>query len=360
MNFYGQTSFFLYLRRLAIQVAVSRIKLLLENPISKNPDYFGIFSFIAFILLSCKNIYGIIHKIILYGCAYMYSMTGYGKGVATADGKTVTIEIKSVNHRFLDLGLKTPRTFLFIEDAIKKAISSRISRGHVDVFITYEQTLADGEFCADVALADSYMRAVELLSNETGLANDLTLSSLVRVSDVIKREHPVEDEDLLRRLTLEALSVALDNLIAMRKVEGESLRADVSQKLDCIQSHLDEIIKYAPLVVEDYRNQLNARINEAIAPSLVDAQRLATEVALYADHCAIDEETTRLGLHIVNMRAMLQEDAPIGRKMDFLVQELNRETNTIGSKANDMRITTHVLAIKNEIEKIREQTANVE
>ncbi len=291
----------------------------------------------------------------------MYSMTGYGKGIAKKDNKTITIEIKSVNHRYLDYGIKIPRTFMFLEDTIKKAVESKISRGHVDIFLTYEQQAVDeGQFVVDIDLAKNYLDAVSTLADKTGIANDITLSSLVKVQDVVRREQPVEDEELLKSLVISALNDALDNLLAMRKREGDALKADVNAKLDSIQSNLDEIVKFAPLVIENYRNQLNARIQEVVEPTLIDKQRLATEVALYADHCAIDEEILRLSTHIKNMRSMLNSTESVGRKMDFLVQEFNRETNTIGSKANDMRITNCVLQIKNDIEKIREQAANIE
>lgn len=291
----------------------------------------------------------------------MYSMTGYGKGIAVKDGKTVTVEIKTVNHRYLDYGIKIPRTFMFLEECIKKIVGSRIARGHIDLFLTYEQVCSEeGAFCVDTELANSYLKAVDKLAQSTGLHNDITLSSIVKVPDVVRREQPVEDEELLKALTVDALEQALDNLLSMREKEGESLKSDVSSKLDCIQKNLDGIVKYAPLVVEDYRRQLNARIAEVLEPKLIDAQRLATEVAIFADHCSIDEEIIRLSTHITNMRLLLDADEPVGRKMDFLVQEFNRETNTIGSKANDMRITSYVLAIKNDIEKIREQAANIE
>lgn len=291
----------------------------------------------------------------------MYSMTGYGKGIASADGKTITIEIKTVNHRYLDLGLKMPRSFLFLEDTVKKTISSAISRGHVDLFLTYEQTAAaEGEFTCDIELANSYLKAARELAVAACVANDITLSSLVKVPDVIKREQPVENEELLRRLTEDALTDALENLKTMRRREGESLKADISAKLDSIESSLAIIVKNAPKVVADYKAGLEARIAEVLEPSKIDMARLATEVALFADHCAIDEETTRLSAHIAHMRALLTAEEPVGRKMEFLVQEFNRETNTIGSKANDLSITSEVLKIKNEIEKIREQSANIE
>lgn len=291
----------------------------------------------------------------------MHSMTGYGKGVSKRDGKTITIEIKTVNHRFLDCNIKLPRNFLFVEDRVKKAVSSAISRGHVDLYLTYEQSSTDeGAYTVDMELASNYLTAVRQLENGTGLANDVTLSTLLRVGDIVTRQQPVEDEDLLAEMTLEAASEALVNLKVMREKEGQSQKADIASKLDTIEACLDRIKEFAPKVVEDYRALLNARIAEVVEPSLVDKQRLATEVALYADHCAIDEEITRLSTHISNMRSLLEATEPVGRKMDFLVQEFNRETNTIGSKANDMRITKEVLAIKNEIEKMREQAANIE
>lgn len=291
----------------------------------------------------------------------MHSMTGYGKGVSKRDGKTITIEIKTVNHRFLDCNIKLPRNFLFVEDRVKKAVSSAISRGHVDLYLTYEQSSTDeGAYTVDLELASNYLAAVRQLENGTGLANDVTLSTLLRVGDIVTRQQSVEDEDLLAEMTLEAASEALVNLKVMREKEGQSQKADIASKLDTIEACLDRIKEFAPKVVEDYRALLNARIAEVVEPSLVDKQRLATEVALYADHCAIDEEITRLSTHISNMRSLLEATEPVGRKMDFLVQEFNRETNTIGSKANDMRITKEVLAIKNEIEKMREQAANIE
>ncbi len=291
----------------------------------------------------------------------MHSMTGYGKGVSKRDGKTITIEIKTVNHRFLDCNIKLPRNFLFVEDRVKKAVSSAISRGHVDLYLTYEQSSTDeGAYTVDLELANNYLTAVRQLENGTGLANDVTLSTLLRVGDIVTRQQSVEDEDLLAEMTLEAASEALVNLKVMREKEGQSQKADIASKLGTIEACLDRIKEFAPKVVEDYRALLNARIAEVVEPSLVDKQRLATEVALYADHCAIDEEITRLSTHISSMRSLLEATEPVGRKMDFLVQEFNRETNTIGSKANDMRITKEVLAIKNEIEKMREQAANIE
>lgn len=293
----------------------------------------------------------------------MYSMTGYGKGVASRDGRTLTIELKSVNHRYLDLGIKLPKNLLFLEETLKKGISAALSRGHVDVFVTYEQSLSDaGVYVPDIALANSYLEAVAALSEALvrPLENDLTLSSLIKVPEILVRKQPGEDEQVLVLMTEEALKGAITNLLAMRAREGEALAADISAKLDSIERAVNDIALIAPSVVDNYRAALNARIADAIDPSLIDKQRLATEVALYADHCAIDEEITRLKAHIVAMRKLLELSGPAGRKMDFLVQEFNREANTIGSKANELKITNLVLEIKNDIEKMREQAANIE
>lgn len=291
----------------------------------------------------------------------MYSMTGYGKGVASANGRTITAELKTVNHRYLDFGIKMPKGFLFLEDTVKKIVGAKLSRGHIDVFLTYEQSsAAAGLFSADIPLAKNFLEAASKLQYETGLANDLTLSSILKVPDIINRVEEPESEEELAALTNEALNAALDNLLRMRENEGKSLCADINGKLNTIEDCLNKIIQYAPDVVSDYREKLNVRIQEVVASAVVDESKLATEVALFADRCAIDEETTRLAAHIKNMRALLDSKEPVGRKLDFLVQELNRETNTIGSKANDLKITAEVLNIKNEIEKIREQAQNVE
>ncbi len=292
----------------------------------------------------------------------MLSMTGYGKGVATQDGISITIEIKTVNNKGLDWGLKLPRNLIFLEDLIKKSISKSISRGHIDVFLTYQKTQTpEGTLKLDSSLAKNYLEIARQLSFELGLDNDLTLSSLLRVPDVVsKDEAKQDDEQVLSSLTLSATKDAVGALVAMRAREGQILKEDLSVKLDNMQACLDIIVSRAPQVVEEYKTKLNDRIKELCAPQTVDAVRLATEVALFADRCAIDEEITRLGAHIKHARDVLCQNAPKGRTLDFIVQEFIRETNTIGSKANDLTITEQVLSLKGEIEKFREQAANVE
>ena len=290
----------------------------------------------------------------------MHSMTGYGKGIAEADGKKITIEIKAVNHRYLDLGLKFPKTFLFLEDSIKKQIGAKLTRGHVDMYLSYEQTEnAKGGYAVDFELLENYLSIASEIADKSGLSNDVTVSSLIRNGDIVTRAENEEDEALLSELTKSALAGALSALVEARAKEGETIKADLISKLDNMQASLNKIKEFAPCVVKDYREKLTARISELIDGG-VDEGRIATEVAIFADKCCIDEEITRLGAHIELMKKTLSLAKPIGRDLDFRVQEMNRETNTIGSKANDLRITEEVLALKNEIEKIREQAQNVE
>ena len=292
----------------------------------------------------------------------MRSMTGYGKGVYELDGNKLTIELRAVNHKALDLGIKLPRILIFLEDSIRKQIQNDIARGHIDVLVNFEQSEQEkGLYMPNSALAESWLNSVALLHNRfPNLENDVTLSTLARVPDVISREETDANDESLQKLCKVTLGIALDALVAMREREGLALKKDLSVKLDEIEGYRQEIEKYAPTVVENYRKKLNERIEQAVSPNVVDKNLLATEIALYADHVAIDEELTRLKIHVEHMRQYLEETKPIGRDIEFLVQELNREANTIGSKAQCIEITNNVLKIKNVIEKIREQAANIE
>lgn len=291
----------------------------------------------------------------------MRSMTGYGKGQASADGRKVTVEIKTVNHKFFDWSMKMPKGFLFVEDDAKKTVATAVNRGHIDVFVTYEQEAATAsEYSVDRALAEKYVAAARELADATGVEFDVTAYALMKNPDVVSLKVADVDDETLKNLVLTALGEALGNLVAMREKEGASQVVDITGKLDSMQSSLDLIKKYAPEVVGDYRKKLTARITETLGSAVADMSRVATEIALFADKCAIDEEITRLGVHIATMREYLTYTDPVGRKLDFLVQEMNREANTIGSKANDLRITEQVLKLKNDIEKIREQAQNVE
>lgn len=291
----------------------------------------------------------------------MRSMTGYGKGTASSAGLTVTAEIKTVNHKFFDWNMKMPKGFLFVEDDAKKAVAGAVSRGHVDLYLTVEkQTAEAGEYRADAALARMYVDSARQLSETLGVPFDITASSLMKNPDIVTLSETEIDDETVRKVTLEAVSEAVSALVAMREREGAALAADLSEKLASIEASLEDVKKEAPRAVAEYRRKLRARIDEALGQLPLDEARLATEVALFADKCAIDEEISRLGAHIAAMRALITSQGQVGRKLDFLVQEMNRETNTIGSKANDLAITERVLAMKNDIEKIREQAQNAE
>ncbi len=291
----------------------------------------------------------------------MNSMTGYGKGVAQKDGRELTVELKSVNHRFLDVSMRLPRVLSCIEDAIRTTIAARLARGHVDVFVNYRNTRSDAkDVRIDEALLHAYIvRACEA-NEKLNLTYDLTLSNALRLPDVTEIVPVDEDNDALIALAKEATDLALDALIGMRAAEGERLKAALSAGVDALDGLREQILARAPFVVEEYREKLGKRIESVLFDTEIDRARLATEVALFADRCCIDEELVRLKSHIAQFRSYLASEKAIGKDMDFLVQEMNRECNTIGSKANDVTITKSVLACKAEIEKLREQVQNVE
>lgn len=289
------------------------------------------------------------------------SMTGYGKGQTSHNGRQVTIEVKAVNHRFLDLNLKLPKGFLFLDDLIRKTLAKVVSRGHLDIYVTYDNQSEDkGSYVCNNQLGKDLYFLGELLSREIGIENDLTISSIMKAPDVLERVMPEENEEELKNLVILSLASALTSLEEMRIAEGDEIKKDLALKLDALKKMRDEIEKLAPKVEADYREKLTQRISDYLAMPELDEQRIATEVALFSDRCAIDEELTRLKSHFKQFDFLLASDEPTGRKLDFLLQEINRETNTIGSKANFIDITNLVLKMKNEIEKIREQVQNIE
>lgn len=288
-------------------------------------------------------------------------MTGYGKGQTAHNGRQVTIEVKAVNHRFLDLNLKLPKGFLFLDDLIRKTLSKVISRGHLDVYVTYDNQSEDkGSYICNNQLGKDFYFLGELLSREIGIENDLTISSIMKAPDVLERVMPEENEEELKNLVVLSLASALTSFEEMRIAEGDEIKKDLALKLDILKKMRDEIESLSPKVTVDYKEKLTARISEYLAMPELDEQRIATEVALFADRSAIDEELTRLKSHFKQFDDLLVSEDPVGRKLDFLLQEINRETNTIGSKANFIEITNLVLKMKNEIEKIREQVQNIE
>ena len=290
----------------------------------------------------------------------MYSMTGYGKAVYSEGGLEITVELKSVNNRFLDLNCKYPRSFISFDDMIRKAVQSKLARGRVDLFITYtDKRERSVDLSVDLALAKSYYEAAGRLCGEiSGLENDLTASVLLRMPDVISHENTVLDEALegiVQTLVLEAC----DNLNVMRKVEGEKLETEILSHLGVIESMLGEIRERAPEIQNEYRARLKEKVEEYLADTKLDEARLLNEVAFFADKSNIDEEIARLASHISQFKKICKSDL-VGRKLDFLIQEFNREANTICSKANDVVMTGKGLELKCEIEKIREQIQNLE
>ena len=291
----------------------------------------------------------------------MYSMTGYGRGAASLDGRELTIELKSVNNRFLDIGMKLPRQLSFLEDGLRKLLNESLSRGHVDVFVNYRNLRSDAKTVrVDEALLQAYLISARESAKALDLEDDLTLSRALTLPDVTSILPADEDQEALSELGKAAMTEAIDALKVMRFKEGERLKLDLSSRMDTMTEYAAAIEKRAPAVAEEYRTKLTARIEELLGETEVDRARLATEVAIFADRAAIDEEIVRLNTHLIHFRELLETSEPVGRKMDFLVQEMNRECNTIGSKANDGELTSIVLLCKAEIEKLREQIQNIE
>ncbi len=288
-------------------------------------------------------------------------MTGYGKGEASHNGRSVKVELKSVNHRFLDLNIKMPRSFNALEDVVRKNIQKVIERGHVEVYVSSQNLgVEQGEFQANYELAKSYFLTASMLSAELGIENDLAISSLVKVPEIIERKEAELDEEETKTLLVLATVSALAELEEMRIVEGTAISKDMLSKVENIKVLVAKIEKRAPFVSKEFQTKMKERIAELVNSSECDETRLAQEIAIFADHCSIDEEITRLKAHISHISKYLNSEDSVGRKIDFLVQEFNREANTIGSKANDLEITQSVLALKNEIEKLREQACNLE
>ena len=292
----------------------------------------------------------------------MQSMTGYGRAFVEIDGRQMTVEVKSVNHRFLDIAFRMPRNLMFLEDAARKRIGERVSRGHVDVFVTYRNLRTDARVVqVDEALFNAYADALQTLSGSSGpsLRDDRTLMGIARMPDVLTVTEAEEDQEAVRALMLDALDEALDALTAMRAREGEAIRQDLAGRVDAIQRMTEQVRSRYPQTVAAYTQRLRDAVAELVG-SGVDETRLLMEAALMADRSAIDEEIVRLNSHAEQLRALLAADEPVGRRVDFIVQELNRETNTIASKSQDIPITKLTVDMKAEIEKLREQVQNVE
>jgi len=291
------------------------------------------------------------------------SMTGFGRSEYTDGKRNIIVEIKSVNHRYFDISIKMPRRYGFAEDKVKNAVKDRIRRGKVDVSIMVENiTENDVNIKLNTMVAKQYYDNLMELRENFDVSGDITLQFLSTLPDVMKAIPDVEDEDEITKAILIPVAEAAANLEAMRAVEGEKLAEDLIAKGVHVKEILDQIAERAPQVAANYTEKLRARITELIGGSVqVPEDRILVEAAIFADKCAIDEEITRLNSHLVQLKDIITKSTqPDGKKLDFLVQEMNREANTIGSKANDITITGHMLDIKSEIEKIREQVQNIE
>lgn len=291
----------------------------------------------------------------------MKSMTGYGRAKEERDGKTITVELRAVNHRYLDCTVKAPRQYGFLDDAVKKAAAARIARGKVEIFVGVEvEEGGDVAVTVNHQLAKRYLDALHDLSETYGLRDDVTVMTLAKMPDVLGSERIEQDAEAMTRDVLAVFDKACDGFDQMRQREGEKLAEDVRSRCAAIERMVGEVETRSPERVREYREKLLARMQEVLADTSIDETRILTEAAIYADKTAVDEETVRLRSHLQQMDGMLKETQPVGRKLDFLVQEMNREANTIGSKANDVAMARIVVDIKSEIEKIREQIQNIE
>ena len=289
------------------------------------------------------------------------SMTGFGRAQSESAELSISVELKSVNHRYFELSTRCPRQYSFLEEKIKSYLQTRIARGKVECSVSIlELDAADVEVQVNHGLVKAYLAALKEITDTYEVRNDVSAMSLTRFNDVLAVHKVAADEEAIWNAVLPVLTEACDKFIAMREREGEQLKKDICEKADHILELTEFIEARSPETVREYNEKLKGRIRDLIGDVKVDEQRLLTEAAIYADKVAVDEETVRLHSHIDQLKSMFEDDSAIGRKMDFLVQEINREANTIGSKASDLEITSRVLDIKGNVEKIREQVQNIE
>jgi uncharacterized protein (TIGR00255 family) len=289
------------------------------------------------------------------------SMTGYGGAKGSVEGLEISVELKSVNNRYLDTSVRMPRSFIFAEDSVKSAVQNHISRGKVDVFVSVDSSTA-GDMAVKVnePLLKGYIDAVKHIAQEYNLPNDLTALSVSRFPDVLSVEKTDLDAEAISAGITKITEQALDDFDAMRLREGEKLRDDVLSRLETIDSLVTIVEQESPKTVAEYRARLESKMAEVLGSSGIDESRILTEAAIFADHIAVDEETVRLRSHMSQLKTMINGNSPTGRKIDFLIQEFNREANTIGSKCQSSAIAHVVVDLKSEIEKIREQIQNIE
>ena len=289
------------------------------------------------------------------------SMTGYGRAVETVNGREFTVELRSVNNRYLDCSVKLPRSLTFAEEAVKQAVKASISRGKVDVFISVRSEGGEEvQVSLNKAVLEGYLAAMRQMVTDYGVADDISVSTVSRLPEVFAVERPEVDEDQLKTDLLSVVAKALEGYDAMRTTEGKALENDLRSRGQTILALVEQVEQGNAQTVVDYRARLEAKLQEVLSNTSIDESRILTEAAIFADKVAVDEETVRLRSHLQQMNTMLSGGGAVGRKLDFLLQEMNRETNTIGSKCTDVRLARIVVDIKAELEKIREQTQNIE
>ena len=289
------------------------------------------------------------------------SMTGYGRAVMTLNGREITVEVRSVNNRFLDCSVKLPRAFSYAEDAVKQKIKEQVSRGKVDVFISVNTTAGDNvKISLNRPVLEGYLEALRTIVADYGVREDISVTSLTRFPEVFLMEKPEEDEAQNTADIVAVAHQAVSTYNAMRETEGAALAADLRAHAAIILSYVEKVEARSPVTVAEYRSRLENKLREVLESTTIDEGRILTEAAIFADKVAVDEETVRLRSHLNQLEGLLQSGGAIGRKLDFLLQEMNREANTIGSKGNDLEQTRNVVEIKAELEKIREQIQNIE
>lgn len=287
-------------------------------------------------------------------------MTGYGKSNMLKNLREYQVEIKSVNHRYLDVSIKMPRSLSYLEEEIKKAVSAKLTRGKVDVFITFNNNSLEGrDIKINTEIARMYIKELRDLAESEGIVADIPVTEISKLPDVLTIQNNQDDETIKNEL-LEVTNQAIENLVGMRKIEGEKIAQDLFTRIQDIDGKVKKISSLSTGLIEDYVVKLNTRIKELLQDQEIDEARLAQEVVIYADKCSIEEEVTRLNSHIYQFRELLNSNEAVGKKLDFMIQEMNRETNTIGSKANNLEITNKVINMKTQLENIREQVQNIE
>lgn len=291
----------------------------------------------------------------------MRSMTGFGRAKLEKNNRIYSIEIKSVNHKYSDISIKLPRSLNYLEDSIKKQISSKVARGKIDVFVTFENYSEQGkEVVINEELVKEYMEKFKLLAEKNNLSMNIPVTEITKLPDVLTLKETEEEEDTIQNELLECLEQAINNFVEMRTIEGNKIKEDLKARIDKVECDVQKISEYSTRLVQEYVVKLEERIKEILKTDVVDQSRLAMEVVLFADKCSVEEELTRLKSHIEQFITLINSEGTIGKKIDFLLQEMNRETNTMGSKSGSLDITNLVVNIKTELEDIREQIQNIE